>query len=85
MGVTMNAMLARMVAACLVLSLVGPSAVSATCELTCAMGSDHHSPPTSAEAPCHEHQGSQGVAVNATLACCVTSRVMFHSRSSMPG
>ena len=59
-------MLARIVAACLVLVLIGPSVVSATCELTCALGSHHHSAPASAEAPCHEHQGAdQGVGVHA--------------------
>src|SRR5215208_4958191 len=78
MGVTMNAMLARRVAACLVLILVRPSAVSATCELTCAIGSDHHSTATSTEAPCHEHQGSQGVAVNATIG------VLCHESGDVP-
>ena len=59
-------MLARIVAAWLVLVLVGPSVVSATCELTCALGSHHHSAPESTEAPCHEHQGAnQGVGVHA--------------------
>jgi len=62
----MVSMIARAIAGLLVLVLVGPSVVAATCELTCAMGSHHHSAPASTEAPCHEHQGpTQGVAVQA--------------------
>jgi hypothetical protein len=41
----MVSMFARLIAASLVLVLVGPSVVAATCELTCAMGSHHHSAP----------------------------------------
>ena len=58
-------MVARAVAGLLVLVLVGPSVVAATCELTCAMASHHRSGPTSPEAPCHEHQGATGVRVQA--------------------
>lgn len=54
-----------MVAGLLVLVLVGPSVVTATCELTCAMASHHRSAPTSTEAPCHEHQDAMGVRVEA--------------------
>jgi hypothetical protein len=62
----MSAMLARVVAVLLVLVLVGPSVVTATCELTCAMASHHHNAPSSTEASCHEHQGAnQGVGVQA--------------------
>jgi hypothetical protein len=62
----MNAMLARALASFLVLVLVGPSVVAATCELTCAIASHHHNAPSSTEASCHEHQGAnQGVRVHA--------------------
>jgi hypothetical protein len=61
----MFSMFARAIAGLLVLVLVGPSVVTATCELTCALDS-HHSAPASTEAPCHEHQGSsQGAGVQA--------------------
>ena len=63
----MFTMFARAIASLLVLVLVGPSMVAATCELTCAMGSHHHSAPASTEAPCHEHQGTdQSAGVRAT-------------------
>ena len=58
-------MVARAVAGLLVLVLVGPSLVAATCELTCAMVSHHRSARSSTEAPCHEHQGATGVRVQA--------------------
>jgi hypothetical protein len=64
----MISMLARAIASVLVLVLVGPSVVTATCELSCALGRHHHTAPApaSSEAPCHEHQGSeQGVGVQA--------------------
>jgi hypothetical protein len=62
----MRSMFARAIAGLLVLVLVGPSVVTATCELSCALGSHHHSAPASTEAPCHEHQGSNhGVGVQA--------------------
>jgi hypothetical protein len=48
-----------------VLVLVGPSVVTATCELTCAMASHHRSATTPTEAPCHEHQDAMGVRVAA--------------------
>ena len=54
----MTTMLARVVAGLLVLILIGPSAVAATCELTCALASHHDSTPQSAAASCHEHQGA---------------------------
>lgn len=79
MSVTMNAMLARLVAGLLVLVFVGPSVIVATCELTCAVASHHQGTPSSAEVSCHEHQGSsQGVAVN------VTSGVLCHESSDVP-
>lgn len=53
-------MVARAVAGLLVLVLVGPSVVTATCELSCAMASHPRSAPSSTEAPCHEHQGATG-------------------------
>jgi hypothetical protein len=66
-------MFARAIAALLVLVLVGPSVVTATCELTCAMASHHemarhdHGTPSSPAASCHEHQGStRGVGLGAT-------------------
>jgi hypothetical protein len=59
-------MFARAIAGLLVLVLVGPSVVAATCELTCALDAHHHSAPAPNETPCHEHQGStQGVGVQA--------------------
>jgi hypothetical protein len=59
----MKAMGSRAVASVLVLVLVGPAVVTATCELTCA---NHHSTPASSTASCHEHQGSApDVAVSA--------------------
>jgi hypothetical protein len=57
-------MLARAVAGLLVLVLIGPSVVAATCELTCAiarhhaMGRHHHDTPSSSEGSCHGHQSS---------------------------
>ena len=62
----MNAMLARALAGLLVLVLVGPSVVTATCELTCALGSHHHGTVTPSEASCHGHESSpQGVGLAA--------------------
>jgi hypothetical protein len=62
----MITMFARAIAGLLVLVLVGPSVVTATCELTCAADSHHSSAPASTEAPCHEHQGSdEGAGVQA--------------------
>ena len=79
MSVTMNVMLARLVAGLLVLVFVGPSVIVATCELTCALASHHQGTPSSTEASCHEHHGSsQGVAVN------VTSGVLCHESSDVP-
>jgi hypothetical protein len=71
-------MFARLIAASLVLVLVGPSVVAATCELTCAMGRHHamarhhHSGSASTTAPCHDHQGAeQGAGVRANpIAIC---------------
>jgi hypothetical protein len=68
----MVSMFARLIAASLVLVLVGPSVVAATCELTCAMGSHHHSAPASTQAPCHEHQGADqaaGIRANPSALC----------------
>ena len=68
----MVSMFARLIAASLVLVLVGPSVVAATCELTCAMGSHHHSAPASTQAPCHERQGTDqavGVRANPSTLC----------------
>jgi soluble P-type ATPase len=66
-SVTMTTMLTRLVAGLLVLVLVGPSVVAATCELTCAIARHHDDAPSSSTASCHEHQGStQGAAVSAT-------------------
>lgn len=65
-------MFARLIAGSLVLVLIGPSVVGATCELTCAMGSHHHSAPASTQAPCHEHQGTDqaaGVRANRSALC----------------
>ena len=79
MSVTMNAMLARLVAGLLVLVFVGPSVIVATCELTCAVASHHQGTPSSTEASCHEHHGSSpGVAVNAT------SGVLCHESGDIP-
>ena len=64
-------MVSRVVAAWLVLVLVGPSVVTATCELKCAMASHHHGT-LSTNAPCHEHQGDTqdaGVHANAIEPC----------------
>ena len=65
-------MLARAIASLLVLVLVGPSVVAATCELTCAMGRQHamarhhHSAPASTTAACHDYRGAeQGAGVGA--------------------
>ena len=75
----MNAMLARVVTGLLVLVLMGPSVIVATCELTCAVASHHQGTPSSTEASCHEHPGSSpGVAVNAT------SGVLCHESSDVP-
>jgi len=72
-------MVARATAGLLVLVLVGPSVIVATCELTCAVASHHQGTPSSTEASCHEHHGSsQGVAVN------VTSGVPCHESSDVP-
>jgi hypothetical protein len=61
-------MFPRSIAVLLVLVLVGPSVVTATCELTCAMASHHRGAPLSSEAPCHEHEGSsEGAGVSADL------------------
>src|SRR5262245_11747630 len=71
-GATMFSMVARLIAASLVLVLVGPSVVAATCELTCALGSHHHSAPASTQASCHEHQGADqaaGVRANPSALC----------------
>ena len=68
----MTVMLARLVSAVLVLVLVGPSVVTATCELTCAVGSHHHSVPATTEAACHEHQWATqaaGVQANPSALC----------------
>jgi hypothetical protein len=65
-------MFARSIAVLLVLVLVGPSLVTATCELTCAMASHHREAPSSPEAPCHEHQGSapdRAVSANPSALC----------------
>lgn len=65
-------MIARAIAGMLVLVLVGPSVVSATCELTCVMARHHHSAPTPAEASCHEHQGTTqdiGIGANPSPLC----------------
>ena len=79
MSVTMNAMLARLVAGLLVLVFVGPSVIVATCEFTCAVAGHHQGTPSSTEASCHEHHGSsQGVAVN------VTNGVLCHESSDVP-
>jgi hypothetical protein len=70
---------ARATAGLLVLVLVGPSVIVATCELTCAVASHHQGTPSSTEASCHGHQGSsQGVAVNAT------SGVLCHASGDVP-
>ena len=62
----MNAMLARALAGLLVLVLVGPSVVTATCELTCALGRHHHGTASPSEASCHGHESSpQGVSLAA--------------------
>ena len=75
----MNAMLARLVAGLVVLVLVGPSVIVATCELTCAVASHHQGTPSSTEASCHEHHGSSpGVAVNAT------SGALCHESGDIP-
>jgi hypothetical protein len=59
-------MLARALAGLLVMFLVGPSVVTATCELTCAMARHHHGAPSSSAASCHEQQGStEGAGVGA--------------------
>jgi hypothetical protein len=59
-------MLARATAILLVLVLVGPSVVTATCELTCALASHHREAVPATQASCHEHQGSsQGSGVSA--------------------
>ena len=72
-------MVARATAGLLVLVLVGPSVIVATCELTCAVASHHQGTPSATEASCHEHHGSsQGVAVN------VTSGVLCHESSDIP-
>jgi hypothetical protein len=58
-------MFARPIAVLLVLVLVGPSVVAATCELMCA--NHHDGTPSSSAASCHEHQGSMlGLAISAT-------------------
>jgi hypothetical protein len=65
-------MVSRVVAALLVLVLVGPSVVTATCELACVMASHHHGTPSSTEASCHEHQGGNqaaGVQPNSVAPC----------------
>ena len=75
----MNPMLARLVAALMMLVLVGPSMVAATCELTCAVSSHHQSTPSPMEASCHEHQGpSQGVGVSAA------NGVLCHESGDLP-
>jgi multisubunit Na+/H+ antiporter MnhG subunit len=62
----MKTMAARALAGLLVMVLVGPSVVTATCELTCAMASHHHGTASSSAASCHEHQGSeQGAGISA--------------------
>ena len=61
-------MVSRAIAAVLVLVLVGPSVVAATCELTCAMASHHHDSSAPAASSCHEHQGSSDVDVSTALA-----------------
>jgi hypothetical protein len=59
-------MWSRAIAGLLVIVLIGPSVVTATCELTCAIGRHHHSTPSSSAASCHEHQGAtDGVGVGA--------------------
>jgi hypothetical protein len=65
-------MFARSVAVVLVLVLVGPSLVTATCELTCALARHHHGAPSSSSGACHEHQGfatSVGIAATPSSLC----------------
>jgi hypothetical protein len=65
-------MFARATAILLVLVLVGPSVVTATCELTCALASHHGAAAPATEASCHEHQGSgqgNGVSAKPTTLC----------------
>jgi|SRR5687768_16480552 len=71
-------MFARSTAILLVLVLVGPSVVTATCELTCALASHHSDVAPATEASCHEHQGSsQGSGVSAkTYTICHESAVL---------
>jgi hypothetical protein len=60
-------MVSRVIAGVLVLVLVGPSVVAATCELTCAMARHHHDAPAPSAASCHEHRdSSDDVGVSAT-------------------
>ena len=63
----MISMVSRAIAAVLVLVLVGPSVVTATCELTCAIASHHHDSAESSVSSCHEHQGSSAAGVSARL------------------
>ena len=75
----MNPVLARFGAALLIVILVGPTLVAATCELTCAVASHHQSPPSSTEASCHEHQGtSHGVGVS------TANGVLCHESGDLP-
>jgi hypothetical protein len=72
-------MFARAIAGVLVLVLVGPSVIVATCELTCAVAGHHQGTPSSTEASCHEqHDSSPGVAVNAM------SGVLCHESGDLP-
>ena len=65
-------MFARSTAILLVLVLVGPSVVTATCEVTCALASHHREAAPATDASCHEHQGSSqgsGVSANPSTLC----------------
>jgi len=61
----MFSMFARAIAGLLVLVLVGPSVLAATCELTCATAHQDHGAPPSSESPCHEHGVPDGISVSA--------------------